>query len=175
MEDETECLETLKGWRSTVFGKNFCSAKDIEARMRYESPYDKNSHDYSKSKSCVSECMICEYHNECESGCCAALEIDGVKRCRDKCYDEFDQPIFSNSNESVAPNEKCDELEGELVAMIVGSVITLYICLICCLVSPLCFGACCLLSAFNKQKPIDEKIHQAHQKAKSRIEEAKQG
>ena len=104
LEDESECSERLSGWRSTVFGKNFCDAK-----KREEIDRDETFHDYIRSKNCGSECLKCEFHNECESGCCFAVEVGDVKRCRDKCYDEFNQPLFADSNESVAPKETCKQ------------------------------------------------------------------
>ena len=78
LEDENECSDSIEGWRSTVFGKNFCTSEDREYIDANQSV-----HDYLRSESCGFECMICEYHNECESGCCAAMEPGDVKRCRD--------------------------------------------------------------------------------------------
>ena len=69
---------------------------------------------------CTINCAVCEAHWDCFSGCCGEVESDGLKRCRPHCYDEFERPFFSDSDESINYWLRCiwtDEMQSDLEAV----------------------------------------------------------
>ena len=68
----------------------------------------------ASNPNCTQNCAVCEAHWDCFSGCCGASEPDGVKRCRPHCYDEFDRPFFSDSDESINYWLRCIISEEDL-------------------------------------------------------------
>jgi hypothetical protein len=107
---DAEC--PIKWWENTHIAENICS-NDTVANL--------NSTEIEEAKvsnpNCTENCAVCEAHWDCFSGCCGAVEPDGLKRCREHCYDEFERPLFSDSNESIKNFFRCrwtDEMQADL-------------------------------------------------------------
>ena len=124
-------------------------------------------------------CDLCENHYECASGCCGSLEEFGVKRCREKCYDEFDNKLFADAATSTGYTLSC-LIDADLVGAVAAGAAGLAFLIICCeilgfciLFSPILIGLICICKTCNDRGPLDKKMHEAEQAAKQKVENAK--
>ena len=104
------------------------------------------------------------------------MEPDGVKRCREHCMDEFDNPLFENSRGHISFNADCsilDEVAAGLAVAAGGFVffaVCMQVCIPICAVTPIIVGLCCICKTCNDRSPIDKKINEAEKQAKQKLE-----
>ena len=104
------------------------------------------------------------------------MEADGVKRCREHCYDEFRNPLFENSRGSLSFNADCSVLD-EIATVVAATAGAYFLIIICCygclpiaLATPIVIGLICICKTFNDRSPIDKKINEAEKQAKQKLE-----
>ena len=99
-------------WEKSYIAENICS-EDTVANLNITEIEERKISD----PNCAYDCVVCEAHSDCWSGCCGEVEKDGVKRCRPHCYDEFERPFFEDSDESINYWLRCVLSEDDIIAI----------------------------------------------------------